>query len=160
MREILSRGKRVDNGEWVEGSLITDVFYRVGKGNKNSIPYILSVSGIDYDSWEDLDDDYGLYEVDPDTVGQYTGLTDKNGKRVFTDCIVTDGFDSIIGIVRFGEYSNPVADGYHIGFYIEWGGKYHDILRKDLGYWAKKSNFEVIGNIYDNPELLEDKPDD
>lgn len=141
MREILFHGKKTVTGEWVEGSLLTT------NSTMGKLFWIVDEFGVEFG-------------VRAKTIGQYTGKTDKNGKRVFTDCIVTNGFDSISGIVRFGEYSNPVADGYHIGFYIEWGGKYHDILRKDLGYWARKENFEVIGNIHDNPELLEDKPDD
>ena len=152
MGEILFRGKRVDNGEWVEGSLITDVFYRVGEGNKNSIPYILSVSGIDYDSWEDLDDDYGLYEVDPDTVGQYTGLTDKNGKKIFEgdiikifpDCDYLDDYD----ISKVYSYNGIFCVDYHVD----------DFDSTALGFlesYIPDCAFEIIGNIHDNPELLE-----
>lgn len=140
MIDMLFCGKRTDNGEWMYG------YYSNHSTGKTFIREVGKSCT-------------GSYEVAPHTIGLYANKTDKNGKKIFTDCIVTDGPDSVSGIVRFGEYSNPFADGYHIGFYIEWGGKYHDILRKDLGYWARKENFEVIGNIHDNPELLEDKPD-
>lgn len=147
MREILFRGKRIDNGEWVDGSLITDVFYRVGEGNKNSIPYILSVSGIDYDSWEDLDDDYGLYEVDHDTTGQYTGLTDKNGKKIFEGDIIKHYFS-----LRF---SPSVGQVMYEDEHCKWVTK--DVYN-DTWEIHKGCIYEVIGNIHDNPELMEDKP--
>lgn len=96
------------------------------------------------------------YKVNPETVCQYTGLTDKNGRKVFEGDIVRDIFNaSVVGVVRYGEYRNTFNDdehGGHAGFYIEWKEK-QDLLRKDLVYWINESEF--IGNIFDNPELIE-----
>lgn len=137
MREILFRGKRIDNGEWVEGSLITGVFYYIGEGNLIPIPYILSISDIYFDSWKDIDEDYGLYEVDRSTVGQYTGLTDKKGKKIFEGDIL--------------EWDIK-----------EWGKRYREVVTwnfQKLAYreyeWHEWCT--VIGNIHDNPELLEEE---
>lgn len=94
--------------------------------------------------------------IDENTICQYTGLTDKNGNKIFEGDIVRDIFEpSIIGIVKYGKYRNTFNDdgfGGHVGFYIEWKAK-AKLLRKDLVYWAEHSGF--IGNIFDNPELLE-----
>lgn len=137
-REILFRGKRIDNGAWVEGYVVV---YPSGKTEVHKKctqpPDILLVC-----------------ETDPETVCQYTGLTDKNGKKIFEGDIVRDIFSaSVVGIVRYGEYRNTFNDdeyGGHTGFYVEWKEK-QDLLRKDLVYWVKNSEF--IGNIFDNPEL-------
>ena len=141
-REILFRGKRVDNGEWVVGSLIMNVFYHVG--DPNSIPYILSVEGIKYDCWEDLYDEHGIYEVDPETVGQYTGLRDKNGTKIFEG-------DVVRFINQFGNLANCT---------IVWNQnkiRYEIIRNKNISYGLLRTDieYEVIGNIHDNPELLE-----
>lgn len=134
MIEVLFRGKRIDNDEWIEGSLATEYYKRHG---------VVMISPSEDET----------YKVDPDTIGQYIE-NDKNGKKIFTDSIVKGGLNGVVGVVRLGKYSNPYADDCHIGFYIEWEKKYRDIYRKDLGYWVKKMSLEVIGNIHDNPELL------
>lgn len=162
MREILFRGKRVDNGEWVVGSLIKDVFYHVG--DPNSIPYILSVEGIEYDCWEDFDDEHGLYEVIPETVREYTGLKDKKGNKIFEGDILRsdnypfnfDGFDNYYAkVVWFSDSpafgivtcKNPKSSVNGLS-----DGNTDFIEENEL------SSFEIIGNIHDNPELLgEDK---
>lgn len=153
MREILFRGKRVDNGEWIRGDLITTPFIR--NTTQQNIIYILDVTKADYDCFEDLVEDNGIFEVDPETVCQYTGLTDKNGRKIFEGDIVRDIFNaSVVGIVRYGEYCNTFNDdkhGGHAGFYVKWKDK-ADLLRKDLVYWVKNSEF--IGNIFDNPDLI------
>ena len=75
MREIIFRGKRTDNGEWVEGYAAR-------------IPDAIKYEG-EYSSWyinkppKDPDDNGGFYNVDPETIGQFTGLTDANGKKIF-----------------------------------------------------------------------------
>lgn len=144
--EILFRAKRKDNGEWVEGFYIP-----IGKR-----AYIICEAETECVDGENTDL-YATewYEVDPETVCQYTGLTDKNGRKIFERDIVRDIFNaSVVGIVRYGEYRNTFNDdehGGHVGFYVEWKEK-QDLLRKDLIYWVKNSEF--IGNIYDNPELL------
>ncbi len=74
MREILFRGKRLDNGKWTEDFLICPLFDK-------SRAYIGTLFPID-------DHDIDMLEVDPETVGQYTGLTDKNGKKIFEGDIV------------------------------------------------------------------------
>ncbi len=130
MREILFRGKRVDNDEWVQGSYVN---YRT---IINTIDYIVDESGDKY---------LGL----PKTVGQYTGLKDKNGTRIFEGDIliyVVDG-EYDVNEKYLVVFDNDEA-AFRTKFYCE--GKYRcyeDIIPCE--------NFEVIGNIHDNPELLE-----
>ena len=72
-REILFRGKRTDNGEWIEGDLTQDTDLQIAY-----------IGGFNYYTDEDgLQRDTFLYEVDPSTVCEYTGLTDKNGVKIF-----------------------------------------------------------------------------
>lgn len=136
MREILFRGKDVKEN-WHIGLLT-----RSGNGW-----YISNSAGSPL-----------AYEVIPSTVGQYTGLTDKNGTMIFEGDIVKENIG--IGTVKFGDYKTPyrnvsviTQDIYskHIGFYIEW---INIDFRKDIGYWLNK--IDVIGNIHDNPELLKE----
>ena len=135
MREILFRGKRLDNGEWVEGDLL-----RYGASETNIHYY---AQGVRRAAW-----------VDPSTVGQYTGLTDTNGKRVFEGDIITH--EKAKGVVRFGQYESK-AGGNEIGFYIAWHDRvYAGWYRNDIGYWIcdVENKAVVSGNIHDNPELL------
>lgn len=149
-REILFRGKRTDNGEWIEGYYIRDVIltYIYNKHSKTR-----------------------MNSVVPETVGQYTGLTDKNGKKIFegdifkfndevwesfyTSCGTeydswkvenygVVGFDKDTGCYDFTEYKfneNSVEADLH---------ENHDIEFAEF-----VSSLEVIGNIHDNPELME-----
>ena len=145
MREILFRGKDfsgVINHNWCFGSLDTIeddraiIIYSDRFGNKCRI------------------------FVDPSTVGEYTGLKDKNGQRIFEGDIVKNEWCFIKGnsIVRFGEYksldsSNNYQCG-HLGFYLEHISDFNKrTVRKDIMYFANKC--EIIGNIHDNPEMLE-----
>lgn len=125
MREILFRAKRVDNGEWVEGDFVSNKYilqgYRVERG------FVVP---------------YNTFEVIPETVGQYTGLTDKNGKKIFEGDIVrwtTSTYYPIV-IVEF-------FDG---AFVIKNRGNH---IKAPLYHYCRL--VEVIGNIHDNPELLE-----
>ena len=139
MREILFHGKRTDNGTWAYG-------------------YLFCIWERTYLCWGTTNDVPNMKEILPETVGQYTGLTDKNGKKIFEGDIVKNNWCFIYSpsVVRFGEYFQPFNDDIHtkhIGFYIEHSGNYMNTCRHDLGYFANKC--EVIGNIHDNPELME-----
>lgn len=130
MREILFKAKRLDNGEWVEGDLIHswDEDNRVAISNSSN-----------------------LYEVIPYTICQYTGLTDKNGNKIWeNDVCYYDDMD--VCVARFGEYDNNTGHK-HVGFYTAWR-KYKYMFRSDIGFWVKERELEVIGNIFDNPELM------
>lgn len=128
MREILFRGKRKDNGEWVYG---------------NSVLFFKETTKIygELVQWREI-------EVIPETVGQFTGLTDKNGKKIFEGDIVKGDLG-----LGYGDNEKHIA-------YIEYqedGMSFClvEILEEDFGKCAEISDdLEVIGNIYDNPELL------
>ncbi|MGN1120676.1 MAG: YopX family protein [Oscillospiraceae bacterium] len=122
MREILFRGKRVDNGEWYEGA---DVMHKTIRGE-------LCLANIGED-W---------VSVDPSTFSQYTGLTDRNGVRIFEGDIVTGWFnhEKIVGYIFYGGNSQ---------FFIQRDGLY------GIGLDNANNWLEVISNIHDNPELLE-----
>lgn len=141
MREILFRGKRVDNGKWVFGS------YAFAPKRKGAFGQIISdldqekhyiVSKTDYEYWE----------VCPETVGQFIGLTDKNGKKIFEGDIIKDngpriymiGYNEELMKYAFLYYHKELKNIYCGGFVSKTDGK----------------SIEVIGNIHDNPELLED----
>ena len=130
MREILFRGKRIDNGEWVEGLLSQTTVIA-----SNKPAYVaLTIDELGKKPFVGC-----WHEVDPDTVGQYTGLT-ANGKRVFEGDIlrnvITTNGEVVTGVVSY-------ADG-AFGVKSNRGGIF-------LAFFE---NCEIIGNIHDNPELM------
>lgn len=149
MREILFRGKRIDNGEWVYGFL-----YETEKSSSyNAESYILEKERltINYKCLEGITTHILFVQVTPNTVGQYTGLTDKNGKKIFEGDIVSGFFnhEKIVGYIFYGLDAS---------FFIQRDGLF------GIGLNNASDWLEVIGNIHDNPELLdnselfEDKP--
>ena len=134
MREILFRGKRIDNGEWVFGS------YAFEPRRKGAFGQI--ISDLDHERHYIVSKkNYEYWEIIPETVGEYTGLTDKNGKKIFEGDILSDGDDTYK--VVFDEGVFQVENSHYItGLYVA-----IHIDKID----------EVIGTIYDNPELLEEE---
>lgn len=130
MREILFRGKRKDNGEWAEGCLIRDEFCNT------DIPYIGYLS----------DCDIGAVEVTPETVGQFTGLTDKNGKKIFEGDVVLYPWNDQDKPERF---TIKFKDGQFVASPIKETEDYWDFM---VGGYSKE--MEIIGNIHDNQKLL------
>ena len=155
MREILFRGKRTDDNEWRQGDLVQ------GISKQKGLMFIWS---------EDEYDLTGIFEsnVIPETVGQYSGWKDKKGQKMFEgDIVDLEGRGYIPTLERgvvifkdgcFGiEYQTAVARKFG------WGKTFHRI--GTIGEWRDMGasgtityTYEVIGNIYDNPELLERKP--
>lgn len=103
--------------------------------------------------------DGSKWACDSETLCQYTGLKDKNGKLIWENDIVKDLFSDACARIKYGSYQScfDSTKTEHVGFYVNWSGKYTKRYRKDLGYWINMVNAEIIGNIFDNPELLESK---
>lgn len=154
MREILFRGKRTDNGKWVEGYL-----------------YITHIGSHEIGSYDaEINIERFTFDVIPETVGQYTGLTDKNGKRIFEGDIFK--FDDEVWESSYTscgtEYDSFAVENYGVVGFDEEMARFDFIKYKfnensveaDLheNHTIDFSEFvcelEVIGNIYDNPELL------
>lgn len=147
MREILFRAKRMDNGEWVESGCIIQFldngvrsFYMPQFNTK-------CICTHDYVTDDILEfTNCRFYKVDPETVCQYTGLTDNNGKKIWENDIC------IIHSSNIDE-----EDGY---FTVEWDDDGARIVLNGNSLTVDFDNFyghecEVIGNIFDNPDLLE-----
>lgn len=157
MREILFRGKRLDNGKWVEGFFVK----RIDRLTLIPKCYILvqeeDTSGITGEPTGYLNTEFSWYEVIPETVGQYTGLKNNNGKRIFEGDIlriakISDGL---------GSYYHPPLD-YPVNVVVKWDlcAWMWETLCEDKRYISFPNAWchyecEIIGNIHDNPELLE-----
>lgn len=147
MREILFRGKRLDNGEWVEGYLGQDTL--IGN-NKTWLGYV--IRSIPQKLW-----DCDWFEIDPATIGQYTGLKDKNGKRIFEGDIYKY-FDDEIQVVEWSAAFARMMLHTHGEREVKRGRK---SIKTIVDGWCDLDDYpleemEYLGNIHDNPELLKD----
>lgn len=133
MREILFRGKRIDNAEWAEGYLCHD--------SEQHESYIA-----------EFFEDKSAYirQVIPETVGQYTGLTDKNGKKIFEGDVVK---------VLQGKDKGVAYVGFENGTFMLYPRTGNIYERTLWAYWYNDWDVEIIGNIHDNPQLLGGKND-
>lgn len=143
MREILFRGKGtcgLNAGDWIYGYYVKD-FWKPTRCGCGIIP---------------IDKERGGYcEVDLSTIGQYTGLTDNNGKKIFEGDILKSESDGYIGVVKYneiiasfvGEINDTTPEFYH-----------YSLLNKgDVSKTTQLQETVVIGNIHDNPELLKEE---
>lgn len=142
MREILFRGKRADNGEWIEG------YYAV-QSNHACFAHELKYTHFIF---KDICLDFNLgglqeFEVIPDTIGQYTGLTDKNGKKIFEGDIL-EFSDRMVSV--FWHPHSGCWDSNFLKFTNKENG------REDMSPCRWSYRAKVVGNIHDNPELLGD----
>ncbi|EAC3809074.1 TPA_asm: hypothetical protein GZM25_14690 [Listeria monocytogenes] len=130
MREIEFRGKRIDNREWIYGNLMqfedsaTFIFVDERK-SASTLTYAHFIIN-------------NMHAIDEKTIGQYTGLKDKNSKKIFERDLCWDEHNECYGVVKFEEGK----------FLYVW-----ENIAEDL--WKVADSIEIYGNIHENPELLE-----
>lgn len=144
MREILFRAKRIDNGEWVEGYYIYHIKRTICPIGDSVKPedeqHVIMQDG--FSDWN-MPRNTVVFDIDPETVCQYTGLNDKSGKKIFIGDIIRCSRGCPHEVIWLKEYA---------GTYI--GGMpavYLSGLREGYAWTGSE---EKIGNIFDNPELL------
>lgn len=125
-REIIFRGKRIDNGEWTEG-------------------YLFKIWNRTYLLWGMTGDVPNMVEVIPETVGQYTGLTDKNGKKIFEGDVFAFPYKISKGKEKLAYYLVTYDD--EVGIYQPFG---------DSGCAFNPKSVEIVGNVYDRKEAYND----
>lgn len=149
----LFKAKRLDNGEWIIGSLIQNPFFKGVRSwisseqeDKTRLKSVSRTQAL----WNSI-------EVDSSTICQCTGVKDKSGKLIWENDLVKDLFSDTIAPIRYGSYQNcfDSTKTENVGFYVDWSVTDKKYMRKDLGYWINMVDAEVIGNTFDNPELLE-----
>lgn len=167
-REIIFRGKRIDNGEWIEGSLIItkDRYKNIPETEHEIVIPLEYCAMTNFDPYrdkkKDVKRDFMFVKVIPSTIGQFTGFLDNNGNKIFENDILyckklrTNHWKGIynwidkISVVKYGKKSA----GWTLKFYF----------RKDERFGTTKyyslsgiQSMIIIGNIHDNPELLDEK---
>lgn len=165
MREILFKAKRVDNGEWIEGSLIdldidNGYCYIVPPYKKASIlPIIFLITD-------------RMKLVDPETLCRFTGLCDKNGNKIWkNDILMCHGNPKDLVKAAFGEFGvRNIETGSIVDKVVGW---HYEVVPTDAisrcepfcwpmpltEYYIERCEMEVVGNIFDNKELLQEVPE-
>lgn len=134
MREILFKGKRIDNGEWVVGQYVNTCY----PGNGKETGHFIVVYPNKY------------HEIYTSTLCQFTGLCDKNGKKIWENDIC-DRKEKYPEVVKMANGDWTLDYSYAIG--RDYGNSYCN-----LGFYVNERKcVEVIGNIFDNPELLQEE---
>ena len=136
MKEIICSGKRIKDGKWIEGFYVK--FYSNGEAEENHMIFTIN----------EAEKSSQPYNVDPETVCRCTGLTDKNGRKIFEGDIVK----------QFADCNESGKDLYYF-YQIRWNKEYcafdgYEIYTKETFLFPDLEDIEVVGNIYDNPELL------
>ena len=149
MRDILFKAKRIDNGEWVEGYYVYHIKRTIcafnDKVKAEDEQHVIMQDG--FSDWN-MPRDTVHYDINPDTLCQYTGLTDKNGNKIWENDIVNKIDTNGLGYHRERKCKVSFDE---LGYWLlttEYGD----------GYWLGEfdsEQLEVIGNIFDNLELLE-----
>lgn len=132
MREIKFRAKRIDLNDWMYGYL-REIFGR----NKRTF-FISPARKFESDGYTDIEEDY----VQDETICQFTGLHDKNGKEIYDFDILKDDYGRIYNVEYYECNAAFMMVCHNVSDYI--------------GYYDIEKCFEVIGNKFDNPELLEE----
>lgn len=143
IREILFKAKRIENGECVEG------YYQKRYDEMERERH--------YIFWCKNNIVWEYSEIDPDTICQYTGLTDKNGKKIWENDVVKKHFYTDYDACANSEEYTGVAKFMDCAWVIDsFRGKYKCVrpIFEAMAYSKDVEYFEVIGNIFDNPELL------
>ena len=133
MREILFRGKQVNDGMWIQG-------------------YLFQFWGRAYILWGMTNDTPTMHEVKPETIGQFTGLTDKNGVKIFEGDIVAFTAEDELWEPHYYQGFVYFCDG---AFFVFFGkdNDDNDVLFSIGHALLADKNIQVIGNIHNNPEL-------
>jgi uncharacterized phage protein (TIGR01671 family) len=157
MREFLFKAKRIDNGEWVEGYYIRDQYH---------------IGGKDIIFYRKDSDRFTVYTniIDIETLCQFTGLCDKNGKKIWeNDILMCHGNPKDLAKVLFGEFGvRNIETGSIVDKVVGW---HYEVVPTDAisrcepfcwpmpltEYYIDRCEMEVVGNIFDNPELLQEK---
>jgi uncharacterized phage protein (TIGR01671 family) len=157
MREFLFKAKRIDNGEWVEGYYIRDQYH---------------IGGKDIIFYRKDSDRFTVYTniIDIETLCQFTGLCDKNGKKIWeNDILMCHGNPKDLAKVLFGEFGvRNIETGSIVDKVVGW---HYEVVPTDeisrcepfcwpmplTEYYIDRCEMEVVGNIFDNPELLQEK---
>ena len=157
MREILFKAKRIDNGEWVEGYYLRDQYH---------------IGGKDIIFYRKDSDRFTVYTniIDIETLCQFTGLCDKNGKKIWeNDILMCHGNPKDLAKVLFGEFGvRNIETGSIVDKVVGW---HYEVVPTDAisrcepfcwpmpltKYYINRCEMEVVGNIFDNPELLQEE---
>jgi uncharacterized phage protein (TIGR01671 family) len=155
MREIKFRGLRVNSTEWVYGSLVNNLWnYSEMSDFPQGTPVCEIITGkYEGDCWTDVveHEDGAIVTVIPNSVGQFTGLKDKNGREIYENDLILDALTKVVYNIKIGFCKKHGFVGVY-GESVNIEGRVTPIAGDYGG--DNNSQIEVIGNIYQNPELL------